>query len=476
MNSPRATAAAFTTDRSPLLSSAERSAHQRASETTGREAGKGMHLPAGSTARRRSDVLLGKTTKLPSPPVTTEEESERRKSRRGYRFRLRDQLSKLTTVSRVGACGRCRVDRASAPVIRIQGELFDRVAHYSGVRLCGSVHLCPVCSPKIRQRRADDIDTAAQRWIEANGAGSVMLLTLTMPHDYGEGLADLLRTVRASFGAMVSGKAWQMDKANFGVDFYIVAHDTTVGVNGWHPHLHVLLFGGRELNDLEVMALGDRLHARWSRAVVKRGHRPPSREHGTQLERARTRRDVTRYIAQVVAGDDDDDRRTKPVALEMARGDLKTARMAGHRTPWQVLDDLVSRRARSGDWTPADDADDDRDVALWREWEKATKGVQAIRWSRGLRKAVGLTTEKTDEEIVAEEVGGVNCFTFPEDLSWRAVSSTPGARAAVLRAAERGGPPAVKALVGAILRKWQDRRALMLIREVQGTAPPIYRE
>jgi hypothetical protein len=413
---------------------------------------------AQNTVGQRRHVFLGNTTKLPSPPPVTADDSERRNSKRAQRFTLRDTLASITTLSRAGACGRCRVDKSAQPAVLIQGEGHGRVAHFSGVQLCGSIHACPVCSPRIRQMRADDIDAAAQAWIAKYGAGSVMLLTLTMPHDFGEELAALLRTVRASFGGMVSGKAWQTDKGRFGVEFYIVAHDTTLGVNGWHPHLHVLLFGARSLDDVDVDALGTRLHSRWTRAVTRRGHRAPSRENGLQLERARTRLDVARYVAQVVAGDDGDDARTKPVSLEMARGDLKTSKIAGHRSPWQLLADIGARRGKEN-WTGADDAADDADLALWREWERATKGVQAIRWARGLRAAVGLDTEeKTDEEIVSADVGGVEVFRFPDDDSWRAVAATPGARARVLAAAERGGALAVRAEVTWIREKWEHRR------------------
>jgi hypothetical protein len=315
-----------------------------------------------------------------------------------------------------------------------------------------------VCSPRIRQARAQEIDAAAKVWVDRYGAGSVMLLTLTMPHDHAERLADLLRTIRSSFGAMISGKAWQTDKGRFGLDFYIVAHDTTVGANGWHPHLHVMLFADRVITDEEVETLGDRMHKRWARAVKKRGHREPSRAHGIQLERARSRTDVARYVCQVIAGNEDDDQKTVPVALEVARGDLKTSRFNGQRTHWQVLSDFTERRAKDGEWTEEDEKADNRDVALWQEWEKATKGVRAIRWAQGLRAAVGLADEKTDEEVVAEEVGGEEVFTFTDADSWKAVASTPGARALVLRAAESGGQAEVSWAVHELLRAWRARR------------------
>ena len=148
-----------------------------------------------------------------------------------------------------------------------------------------------------------EVDTAATTWIERYGTGSVSFLTLTMPHDHGEKLADLLQTIRVSFAAIVSGEAWQTDKERYGLRFYIVAYDATVGVHGWHPHLHIMLFGDRALDNGEVRELGDRLYSRWVRAVTNRGHRAPTRANGLQFERAHRRGDLARYVCQIIAGD-----------------------------------------------------------------------------------------------------------------------------------------------------------------------------
>lgn len=451
---------------SPPLSGAQRPAQQRVAAPAGREAGNwSIGSSEANTAGRRPNVFLGNSTKLPSPPVLTEREAKRRKLKRKQRFRLRDGLFRITTIGRVGSCGGGVISKSEAPTIRIQGDGASRVAHFTGVRLCGAVHTCPVCSPRIRQHRAEDIDTCAHRWISQHGTGSVMLGTFTMPHDLEDGLAETLTVVRDSFGAMISGEQWQDDKDVYGVRFYIVSHDCTVGDRGWHPHLHVLFFGERALSDAEVAAFEQRLYARWTRAVTARGYRPPSRAHGVKIERARRRRDVARYVAQVVAGDDNDDKRTKPVALEMARGDLKSSRIRGHRSPWQLLSDIVDRRAKRGEWTDADDAADDRDVALWREWEKSTKGLPAIRWARGLRAAVGMQKAKSDAEVVNEVIGGVDVYAFACRDDWRAVRETPGARSRVLHAAERGGPPAVRIVVRGFVDDWERRRKAKLQRE-----------
>lgn len=314
--------------------------------------------------------------------------------------------------------------------VRVLTDGEHRVAHYSGVHLCGAVWLCPVCGPTIRQRRAVDLDTGAAEWIRRHGAGSVMLLTLTIPHDAGETLATVLGTVRAGYGKLMAGRAWQADKAQFGVAHYVRAHDCTIGPNGWHPHIHAVLFARRVLRPLELVALQTRLSHRWADAVESQYRRRPSESHGVQLEQARSLTDVNRYVCQVVVGTPDD--YTAPVAYEVARGDLKTGR-PGHLTPWEVLDKTREPSTR--------------DVAsdTWAEWETATKGVHAIRWSKGLRAELGLDVEASDEAIVAEEVGGELVYQF-DDITWARISRAPArVTVGVLEAAERQGAEGIRA-------------------------------
>lgn len=334
---------------------------------------------------------------------------------------------------RVALCGRKVLEvPGEQPEIRRQADdVRGFVAHFSRVALCGRVWLCPVCGPRIRQARAGELDTACVRWIEQHGVRSVALLTLTLPHDFGEKLQTVLGAVRGAYGALVAGRAWQTDKRRFGLAHYVRAHDVTVGRNGWHPHLHAVLFGTRALAAAELEELQGRLATRWADAVEQTHRRRPSMDRGVLLEQARTTRDLGRYVCQVIAGPEDD---VVPVALEVTRGDLKTARGPDARTPWQVLEDV----ANPDPWERREAR------ALWAEWEDATRGVHAIRWSKGLRQSVELGEELTDEEVVALEVGGdtVHVFTVWE---WYRLTRLPGALVAVLEAAELAGGAGVRA-------------------------------
>ena len=89
-----------------------------------------------------------------------------------------------------------------------------------------------------------------------------------------------------------------------------------------------------------------------------------------------------------------------------------------------------------------------RDRNLWREYCRATRGLAAVRWSRGLRvNMLGLCAklERTDEELAAEDVSG----EFGNFYRTCGLVSSPiaGLDLAALVAAQLGGRPAVAALV-----------------------------
>lgn len=374
---------------------------------------------------------------------------------RSQRYAERETLRWLTGIKRHIGCGRWRLPNRDVQLRLRLNDDGKPIAHYSGLQACGSIWTCPVCAPKIRQQRAIEADAACVEWLTHHGVGSLLLLTLTLPHDAGEALAEILASTRRAFSALVSGRAWQVDKRAFGLRYYIRAHDVTVGPNGWHPHLHLLFFLDTALTSDALGQLRHRLFERWAHAVASLDRRAPTREHGVRLEAASSRADAARYVCQVVLGEAEN---ATPVAYELARGDLKISQHPGHRTPWQVLHDYG-------------ESFHEPDRRLWLEYERATRRVNAIRWANGLRAAVGLTGDAaTDEQVVLEEVADDVVYTFPPD-QWRALRDLVGffersARAELLDACELGGLPAVTRYLDELSRRGAldraERRALHL--------------
>jgi len=394
----------------PHWEAQEPEAPRRAARTAGSE--RSERAPLGTPTEKQSALV-------------TQRLSERRERREG-RYGLRDVLSDVSRLPRLSRCGRWRVVAGQEPEVRRREGPEGWVAHFARLQLCGLIWVCPVCGPYLRQKRADELNRGCACWLDQHGVGSVMLLTLTVPHDQSDTLARTLDTVRQAFKALVGGRRWQDDKARFGLQGSVRAHDCTLGPNGWHPHLHIVLMAERVLNADDLAELETRLYDRWAGAVVKNGLRRPTRANGIRLEQARSLGDVARYVCQVVTGREDETPRG--LGFELARGDLKTGRRDGHRTPWEVL----AAFAETGD---------EAELVRWHEWEEATRGVQAIRWSNGLKALTGVL-EQTDDELRAIEIGGEVVYLFRRD-EWKLLCKTRGARARVLDLAEDGGTVAV---------------------------------
>lgn len=341
-----------------------------------------------------------------------------RESRRHRRYAQRQVLWDVSRLERVRKCGRVPVGQ-DVTVVDNAG-----VAHYAGLASCGSIWACPVCSAKIRAGRADEIAQGAAAWDQAGN--SVYMVTLTAPHDMGMRLGALLPVIADSFRRVIAGRAWLRVKAAAGVAGTIRSVEITHGVNGWHPHLHVLVFCRGDPGAEGLAALGVHVRAQWHKAITGAGYRAPSDAHGVVIERCASAAEAGAYIAK------SQDTGRSP-GNELARGDLKRGR-SGHRTPFEILEDFR--------WTG-----DAADRGLWRTYERATKGHQAITWSKGLRRLLAVEA-RSDDELAAAEVGGTPLAVI--DLAaWRRVAAVPGLPALLLDAAEQGGAAAVLAELAA---------------------------
>jgi hypothetical protein len=333
-----------------------------------------------------------------------------RAQRRARRRRLRDVLWHRSGLARCRGCGR----RPIGPGVSMVDN--GGVAHYRGLMTCGSIWACPVCAAKIRNARALEIAEAAGNWHRAGN--TVLMVTFTMPHEFGMPLADLLPTVTRGFRSVISGRAWLRVKDQVPIVGQMRSIEVTHGPNGWHPHAHSLVFIEGQADAVQLAAFGIHARAKWARFVTRAGYRVPSDLHGVKIDVCTSAAEAGLYIAKTQDG--------KSPGNELARADLKSGR-AGHRTPFEVLGEIADTGDLAG-------------LPLWLEYEQATKGHQAITWSAGLRKLLlGVAPERTDEEIAAEEVGGGLVLEFTPE-AWRVVTRVLGLETMLLEAFEQGGP------------------------------------
>lgn len=333
-------------------------------------------------------------------------------ARRKLRYRLRHLLREVTTVDRCKGCGWEPI--AAAIQIRLSVKDGRTTAGYGGLETCGRVWLCPVCSAKVRVRRGDQIAEGVARHMDCDGAA--FFLTVTLSHEAGDALLASFNALTQALRYLKSGKRYQQDKELFGIIGDIKAIEVTHGQNGWHPHAHILILTSRKLSADEFAAWVARLDARWAQALIKAGW--PEGKPGVRLTMVPVEKGkgIAAYVAKV---------QEKGLGNEMARADMKDAR-EGNRTPFAILADF-------GNTGLADD------LELWWEYEKATAGRSAIRWSPGLwAKLMPDQDQETDEEIAAEEMEG-STLAFLLPWTWRRIRAIEGAEIAVLEAVETEG-------------------------------------
>jgi Replication protein len=306
---------------------------------------------------------------------------------------------------------------------RVEIRMKDGSAYYCGLETCGNVWLCPVCSAKIHHRRAAELREALATW--ETGGHAASLVTITVPHDLDDALSKLVDAERDAWKHVTQGAAWQRLKRRLRIAGHIIALEFTWGdENGWHPHYHVLLVHDHGLDAVALAQLHRHIHSRLAAACRDHGLRQPDQLHAVRIDPDVSATAAGGYIAKGAHWTPAD---------EMTRGDLKTSR-TGSRTPFQVLADYYQ-------------TGDGRDCELWQEYSWVTRGLAAVRWSRGLHAVMRGTTdnERTDEELVADDVGG-EVLASVEAPVWSRIRGA-GLEHALLVAAECGGLVAVDKLL-----------------------------
>lgn len=304
-------------------------------------------------------------------------------------------------------------DRAGAPddvwvrprrVARCSWRLGDSVgvhvgasgAHFSGAERCGSVWSCPVCAAVIRAERAAEIESGVMRHMA--GGGGALFVTGTIRHAVGDTLAVGLEAVLEGWRRVIRGTPWKKWAARLGLVGVIRSVEVTRGHrNGWHPHLHGILLTEAPVSSGLRQAFDAWVTERWRVMVEKLGARLPSAARGFTVQNVDgDGRVLARYLVKL-----QEEKKRVGIGAEIARGDLKNGRR-GSRLPFELLD-------------TAGHNDKDRD--LWLEYVDATAGRLCFTWSKGLRKALALEEDRTDDQIMAdgsigELVGVIDAQTY----------------------------------------------------------------
>jgi len=154
-----------------------------------------------------------------------------------------------------------------------------------------------------------------------------------------------------------------------------------VGENGWHPHIHVLIFHPATVDQASVDAAVAELFDTWRAGAVKVLGVGPDREHGISHV---WRTSAAEYVTKL-----------QEAGLEAAYADGKRGQY-----PFGVLEGVQNGDVDS--------------VQLWREYVREMRGKRAIEWSRGLRGEFAvLGEERSDDEVAQAERNGELVATVP---------------------------------------------------------------
>lgn len=235
-----------------------------------------------------------------------------------------------------------------------------------------------------------------------------------------------------------TGTVWQIGfKDRWDIAGTTRTIEITYGANGWHSHAHVLLWTETPATDKRGAAIQRELYQRWAQRCRAVGLPTPDPEHGVRVDAA-TRESagvIGKYVIKLQEGGGS-------LAMEMTRADLKVARGGKGLTALELAAIAVG-----------DGPDADRARRLWNEYEQATRGVQCLTWSHGLRERLAALVElddRDDDELPEEEEAETP--EYPDiaiaRAPWRErIVPVLGARADVLHAAEVGGLPGAVAVL-----------------------------
>lgn len=278
------------------------------------------------------------------------------------KFALHDEAQRL--VRQLYPSGnnytKCYVCPVGSSVNVVRNPVLHR-AYFRQVVTCANPMLCPVCAPRIRSRRSEEIRLAAEAWKASDPENTLYMITLTFQHSINDSLPDVMECLKKASASFWGHR--QVKKA-FKLAFLlgrVSGFEITDGDHGWHPHFHILVFCKRYNFDV---ALFKRL---WVEALG-RSKLSGSEKCAFNFIEAR---DGSEYLNKI--------------SLELGLSNNKAGRRGG-LSPFQLLEKSLSGDRRAGE----------RFKELWQYMHESR--TPSLRWSKGLKAAFGIG-EITDEEI-----------------------------------------------------------------------------
>lgn len=341
----------------------------------------------------------------------------------------RDILHRMGVKRRMGSCG-YRVTRGldGVGLYARPDRAYGRV---HGVCVCGQSMCCTVCAPRIAAFRGEEISEAYRRAVARGWVPQ--LETFTIPHHMDRRPDALLRQFRLlsdlwrSYGA---GRKLLLREPG-ALGHHLAIEVTWSDKNGWHAHRHRLRYDSRDSFNTKL-AQADWHAVLDSRGLLTRGAKKHS-YHCCPVDDDIRARYVAKISTSVEA-------QSRAVGFEVTGAANKFG------------DDEDEYKGRNLNTLLLDYVRGDADAGVvWVNGVSAITAtkVSSVRWSRNLRAKLGMTDEKTDEQIAADEALPTDVFLGSlNHHQWRHIIAHK-AEFALLCAAQRGAD-AVNAMLSGL--------------------------
>lgn len=301
-------------------------------------------------------LSLGIYTKSHSAPENT----------RLVQYALQSRARELLPKERVSTCLRCRI--TDKKPVGIKYNTKRKKAHYDNVQRCGWVWGCPVCASKVTEKRKKEVKKAMDCHIK-NGGGCYMM-TLTIPHYMGDNLKALYARMSVAMRHFYGGRKSEGLWATMGKIGHIRALEVTYGVNGWHPHFHIMIF---TKNLLSEGFNTTPFFEHWKNAC-RLAKLPIPNHYGFDFKQGNYSEYITKWGLE----------------SEITKGHIKQGKK-GSLTAFDML------RASMFEMN----SDSEKMGKLFQEFAISSKKQRQLVWSRGLKDMFGIN-EKSDEELSEE--------------------------------------------------------------------------
>lgn len=348
--------------------------------------------------------LLGKNPINSYPPTAVKHHKPKSRNILGsdfadssisYRYHLREVARPYQDPgSKPAKCGRVRYSNSVTLKRQIyrKGKFYHFWYYLSGLIRCNQIWVCPVCAAAVANSRGRIL----QRLIDhhrSDGGGGAYMVTATMPHDYGDNLETARRTATTAWSGVWTGPPALRLKERYDIVGYVRGLEVTHGRNGWHPHIHAVLFTKTPLDNKALSSLESDLYRRWADRIERRGYRRPSRDHGLILTE---NSNAGEYVSKITAN----------LGAEISSSVSKAGRR-GSRTVLEILRDIDLHHKP-------------RDIALFSEYVKTIKGARQLTWSRDVKRlyADEISFAETDSVTCSDQLSLdlVDWYDKPEDL------------------------------------------------------------